>query len=279
MQSPPKSGGRAAADDGADRRSGSNFDSDDYSEISSTLDADMSWIEWFCKLKENVFFILVDEEYIRDDFNLTGLNLLVTHFRRALDIILDSEDDRSDDDMDSENDERGTDSDYEAAAEQLYGLTHARFLLTSYGMQGMNEKIQAKVYGTCPNFYCNHEAMVPCGLSDHPRLHGAKVFCPRCREIYRPVSQRLASIDGAYFGSTFAGLWYMQSSFYGIERTEYYIPKIYGFRVSSRIKDHLRYQRQKSSEKQTIKNGENNNPSATSQKKKLNKFYLSWLLQ
>lgn len=49
-----------------------------------------AWISWFLGTKGNEYFCEVDEEYILDRFNLTGLNSEVHHYAQAMDLITDS---------------------------------------------------------------------------------------------------------------------------------------------------------------------------------------------
>eukprot|EP01054_Gregarina_sp_Poly1_P004619 Gregarina_sp_Poly_1__4618@NODE_246_length_10752_cov_151_576135_g216_i0_p4_GENE_NODE_246_length_10752_cov_151_576135_g216_i0NODE_246_length_10752_cov_151_576135_g216_i0_p4_ORF_typecomplete_len259_score25_12CK_II_beta/PF01214_18/4_4e66GSu_C4xC_C2xCH/PF09698_10/0_17Cys_rich_KTR/PF14205_6/0_18Cys_rich_KTR/PF14205_6/1_3e04_NODE_246_length_10752_cov_151_576135_g216_i074468222 len=203
---------------------------------SSVLEHDQTWIEWYCRLKENRFFVEVEEDYVRDAFNLTGLGEIVPHFNKALDYMLESERDSEESDISStDGDANDLERVYEDSAATLYGLVHARFILTTQGIQLMSEKYDHKIYGTCPNTYCHGESVLPIGLYDQPRLQNTMVYCPKCREIYRPLNSRLASIDGAYFGTTFAPLFFMrnqqlQTSF--DEIPTYYIPRVFGFKVS-----------------------------------------------
>uniref|UniRef100_A0A7S4EF72 Casein kinase II subunit beta n=1 Tax=Pseudo-nitzschia australis TaxID=44445 RepID=A0A7S4EF72_9STRA len=176
---------------------------DEESSEMSASDEDGSWITWFCSLRGNEFFCEVDEDYIQDDFNLTGLSILVPYYDYALDMILDVEM-PMEDSLTEEQQEI-----VESAAEMLYGLIHARYIVTNRGMHAMYEKYRTVAFGRCPRVYCQGQPVLPVGLSDLPRNYTVNVFCPRCHGLFFPKSTRQANIDGAYFGTTFPHLYLM----------------------------------------------------------------------
>lgn len=172
---------------------------DDLTEASSDYAAN-SWVTWFLSTKGNEYFCEVDEDYILDRFNLTGLNAEVQHYPQALDLITDSlEDDLSDSIRDT----------VEAQAKLLYGLVHARYIITTRGLAKMLEKYKRADFGRCPRVLCYQQPLLPVGLSDNPFQKAVKLFCPRCEDIYSPKSSRHGTIDGAFFGSTFPHMLFM----------------------------------------------------------------------
>ncbi|GAA6005826.1 hypothetical protein JCM11491_004024 [Sporobolomyces phaffii] len=169
--------------------------------LSSSASYANSWISWFLASKGNEYFCEVDEEYIVDRFNLTGLNAEVSGYSAALDLITDT---AADEDLNDEQREQ-----LETSARHLYGLIHARFIITSRGLSKMIDKYKKGDFGRCPRVLCYGQSLLPLGLSDVPYQKAVKLYCPRCEDLYSPKSSRHGSIDGAYFGSTFAHMLFM----------------------------------------------------------------------
>eukprot|EP00002_Diphylleia_rotans_P003496 TRINITY_DN1240_c0_g1_i2.p1 TRINITY_DN1240_c0_g1~~TRINITY_DN1240_c0_g1_i2.p1 ORF type:complete len:179 (-),score=38.65 TRINITY_DN1240_c0_g1_i2:221-757(-) len=138
-----------------------------------------SWIQTFLSLDGNEFFVEVADDFIRDDFNLTGISAVIPYYRHALEILLDH---------DIQDMSLTRDQSYilDHACEELYGMVHARFILTSRGMNAMFEKYQAGHFGVCPRVLCHGQHLLPIGLSDVIRQETVKLYCPRCEEIYQP---------------------------------------------------------------------------------------------
>jgi len=171
-------------------------------DISTGSDSDYSstWISWFLSSKGNEYFCEVDEDFILDRFNLTGLNNEVANYAQALDLITDQLDDEVQDEL------RGS---LDVQARLLYGLIHARWIVTARGLAKMVEKYKRGDFGRCPRVLCQSQSLLPVGLIDVPYEKSVKLYCGRCEDLYSPKSSRHGSIDGAYFGTTFPHLLYL----------------------------------------------------------------------
>lgn len=195
---------------------------------SSESEAGVKWVTWFCALKGNEFFCEIEEEYLRDNFNLTGLNLLVENYEFALDAILDENA------IEIDNLAQDKQEAVEDSAITLYGLIHARYILSGPGMQRMCDKFQNCDFGRCPRIFCRGQPLLPVGLSDIPRTYSVGTFCPRCMELYYPKTARHGTLDSAYFGTTFPHLFlltYPELIPTG-DSSEKFIPRVFGFRIN-----------------------------------------------
>ncbi|GAA6050581.1 hypothetical protein JCM3770_001472 [Rhodotorula araucariae] len=238
-------------------------DDDDQQEIyessssPSTETDTLTWINWFCSLPGHEYFCEVAEEFIEDDFNLTGLASLVPFYKEAMEMVLDVE--PEDDEIHRVPDV----SIVESSAELLYGLIHQRYILTRQGQQQMYAKFDAGHFGTCPRVYCMQTKLVPCGRSDLPGVDTVKLFCPTCLDMFVPPSSRFQGVDGAFFGTTFPHLLFQSypppstlpapqpaaADTAAREATtpltslaKVYVPRIYGFKVSERARSGPRMQ-------------------------------------
>ena len=192
----------------------------------SGSEGDSSWVQWFCSLKGNEFFAEVDAEFMQDDFNLTGLSAQVPYYEYALDTVMDAES------LATANFSKEQQESIESAAELLYGLIHARYIITPLGMAAMLEKFKHCHFGRCPRVHCQGQPALPVGQSDLPRMHATKIFCPRCQDIFYPRSSRQANVDGAYFGTSFCHL-FLQSYWELVPTppVSSYVPRIFGFKI------------------------------------------------
>src|ERR1700712_2276184 len=203
--------------------------------MSSSSQVAESWISSFCGLLGHEYFAEVSEDFIEDDFNLTGLQSQVPMYKEALELILDVEPEEDDEDEEEEEDDEDEDemlgddkplgyrragdrrhlrmasdvSVIESSAELLYGLIHQRYITSRPGIQQMLEKYELMHFGHCPRVHCNSAKVLPVGCSDTPGQDTVKLFCPSCLDIYTPPNSRFQSVDGAFFGTTFGCLFFM----------------------------------------------------------------------
>ncbi|PVU96979.1 hypothetical protein BB559_002167 [Furculomyces boomerangus] len=208
------------------------YDDSIYASEESGDEEALSWISWYCSLSGHEFFCEVEEEFIDDDFNLTGLSQMVNYYNEALDIILDIDNEEDEDKL--EGSEMAM---VEMSADVLYGLIHARYIITRMGLQQMAEKYENGEFGTCPRFLCNFTPVLPCGRTDQPDRDTVKLFCPNCLDIYNPSSAKYHSVDGAFFGTTFPNLFFdTYPELLPKQPSMIYTPKIFGFKISEKSK-------------------------------------------
>lgn len=187
------------------------------------------WIDEFCSLPGHEFFIPVSQDFIEDDFNLAGLSLQVPYYKDALFTILDYKVETENECVQSETDDTLTKLNDKKnkilnnnnrisssksppkiilsnSAELLYGLLHARYIISKQGLTTMASKFEQGNFGTCPRYYCSGMHLIPMGPNDMPGQETLKLYCPFCNDIYVPPNSTHLNIDGAFFGTTFPSL-------------------------------------------------------------------------
>lgn len=175
-----------------------------------------NWVNSLLMSSYGEFLCEVDEEYIRDKFNLTYLEREVQNFRKAYEIIVGI----------------SFDEDYNDEAIKLYGLIHARYIMTPMGLSKMYAKYKEGAFGYCPRVLCTNAFILPIGISDRPEHHSVKLYCPSCRDVYSSKGRKGLIIDGAWFGTSFPHLLLQTYSPDSSKKAvAQYVPKIFGFRL------------------------------------------------
>ena len=184
---------------------------------------DNSWIHWFCKLEGNEFFVEIDEDFIKNKINLIGIKC--KDYIKTLLSTKSTTNTLLDDNLEEEL----------QGIKEIYGLIHKRFIITSKGLALMREKYLNGVFGRCPRVVCDKQVLIPIGLSEDLKYSKVKVYCPICKQVYKPARHkgRSVSLDGAYFGTSFAHIFFMNYPDLKpkIRCLKEYVPKVYGFRI------------------------------------------------
>lgn len=200
-------------------------DDSDFTEECSDEEED-AWIPWFCSRPGNDFFCEVDADFIQDSFNLTGLNEVKewSYYDLAMDMILDIEIDEKL----SEQEQELVDEE----AVEMYGLVHARYILTSAGLHAMLDKYKQSVFGRCPSVSCEKQSCLPVGTSDKMHKDYVKLYCPNCDDMYTCEKNKNMNVDGAFFGRTFSHLFFLTFPHLKVVKPrKMYEPTVFGYKL------------------------------------------------
>lgn len=176
---------------------------------------DSLWIDKLLSKTGYDYLCRIDDEYLRDKFNLTGLEREVSDFKHVYDSLFQK---------------NFPPSEHLEAAIHLYGLIHSRYILSSQGLSKMHEKYNMTHFGVCPRILCGQSKLLPVGLSERYGTVGVKLYCPVCEDVYSPKSPKHNCLDGFFFGPTFPHLFLLT---YPIDKKEYKYskPSLFGFGI------------------------------------------------
>lgn len=192
----------------------------------------INWVDRFLSEQQGKYFLKIDESFLNDTFNAFGLKQLIgSDYRYALEIIQGkvTDDSRS--------------KSLEESSRLLYGLIHARYLLTSNALDSMYQKYEkTEDFEQCPNISCQGCRCLPYGEHDKPHQSKLCWFCPRCKELYLPSDKISADIDGAFFGHSYIHLFLQHHNILDIN-LPHFDPasdlRLFGFKVCLDSNDFL----------------------------------------
>ncbi|GMM41603.1 hypothetical protein FOG51_03037 [Hanseniaspora uvarum] len=168
-------------------------DSDSNSEESIE---DLNWIQTFLEKPGNQIFVEIHMQYLTDRFNLVGLNKYCSEKMSTMLKLMT-------DDIDFLRGEYSSMSSIEKRmldkeCAKLYGLIHARYILTYQGQYDMMTLYSENIFGKCPRSACTGTPLLPMGLYDVPEQDSFKLYCPCCEDVYRPahITQGLELFSG-----------------------------------------------------------------------------------
>ena len=241
------------------------------------------WVIRFRKRHGNEWLEEIDRDFLRDYTNLTGLDEEICYLSHGLHIILSDGlylDSNGNSKIRTKNEDKHLE-----AAEMLYSLVHARYMLTSKGLEKLFKKYKEGFYGSCPRYYCEKTTVLPIGMSNKLGQGNVKTYCPSCEDIYHTELPGNEPADGASFGTSLPQMFFMAyPALHSSPTIGHYVPKLFGFKIHSSVeyqhseitafkmrqKSQTKHHRSKSGEKDKLKDScKENDPSQDNTKDKL----------
>lgn len=189
------------------------------------------WITKFRKRNGNEWLEEIDRDFLRDYTNLTGLDEEVCYMSHALHIIMS--DGLYLDSNGNSKIRTKTEGKHLEAAEMLYSLAHARYMLTNKGLEKVLKKYKEGFYGPCPRYYCEKTLVLPIGTSDKLGQGNVKTYCPSCEDVYHTGQP---GTDGACFGTSLPQMFFMAyPALHPSPTIGHYIPTLFGFKIHGSV--------------------------------------------
>jgi len=185
------------------------------------------WINKFLRAEENRCFCKIDKDFLEDTFSHYGLNRKIKNYKEVIEVMLDQND------CEAELAAKTSDlRSLKRRTAQLYGLLHARYILTCGGLQKMGRMYKKSHWGSCPRVGCHSQPLLPVGIYDEPHREGVKLYCCRCGLLYRSNAVH-SKIDGCFFGTSFPHLFFMTfpEALAPKSKLEFLVPTVYGFKL------------------------------------------------
>jgi casein kinase II subunit beta len=187
------------------------------------------WITKFRKRHGNEWLEEIDRDFLRDSSNFTGLDEEICHLSHGLHIMMS-------DGLYLDSNGNGkirtkTEGKHLEAAEMLFCLIHARYLLTNKGLEKVLKKYKEGFYGSCPRYYCLKTKVLPIGVSDRLGDSDVKTYCPSCEDLYHAESGHELA-DGACFGTNLPQMFFMAyPALHPSPTLGHYEPRAFGFKI------------------------------------------------
>ena len=190
----------------------------------------MSWVDWFLAQPRAKFFVRIDEEYLATAYNWYGIKQKVNHFQAAYELLRKSCVFPAHGNMKKDSEAWII----EQQAEMLYGLIHARYLMTKAAWPQILEKCENGDFLRCPRVLCRKAACLPYGVSHELCEFPVKMFCPSCSDVYNVADPVMEKVDGAFFGPSWIHC-FLAANPQVVPKgeAEVYVPKIFGVKVNT----------------------------------------------